>query len=79
MSGETAPGTPCEPTGRGGEAICSASTRTGAQREPLFTNQLGWEVCLLVGSQVEVVQTHACREQEEVLTTGEEWKQAMIA
>ena len=41
-------------------------------------HQLGWEVRLLIGSQVEVVQTQVCRDQEEVLTTGEQWKAAMI-
>jgi hypothetical protein len=39
-------------------------------RAPLFTHQLGWEVRLLVGSQLEVVQTQVCRDQEEVLATG---------
>ena len=43
-------------------------------RAALFTHQLGWEVRLLVGSQLEVVQTQVCRDQEEVLATGEEWK-----
>ena len=47
-------------------------------RAALFTHQLGWEVRLLVGSQLEVVQTQVCRDQEEVLTTGERWKQAML-
>ena len=47
-------------------------------RAGLFTHQLGWEVRLPVGSQLEVVQTQVCRDQEEVLRTGEEWKQAMI-
>lgn len=46
-------------------------------RAALFTHQLGWEVRLLTGSQLEVVQTKVCRDQEEVLTTGEEWKKAM--
>ena len=36
----------------------------------LFTHQLGWEVRLLVGSQLEVVQTQVWRDQEEVLATG---------
>ena len=45
---------------------------------PLFTHQLGWEVRLLVGSQLEVVQTQVCRDQEEVLRTREQWKAAMI-
>jgi hypothetical protein len=47
-------------------------------RAALFTHQLGWEVRLLVGSQLEIVQTQVCRDQEEVLRTGEEWKAAMI-
>ncbi len=47
-------------------------------RAPLFTHQLGWEVRLLVGSQLEVVQTQVCRNQEQVLRTGEEWTAAMI-
>ena len=47
-------------------------------RATLFTHQLAWELRLLVGSQLEVVQTQVCRDQEEVLTTGDRWKQAMI-
>lgn len=47
-------------------------------RAALFTHQLGWEVRLLVGSQLEVVQTQVYREQEEVLRTGEQWQTAMI-
>ena len=47
-------------------------------RAALFTHQFGWEVRLLVGSQLEVVQTQVCRDQEEVLRTGEQWKQALI-
>ena len=39
-------------------------------RAALFTHQLGWEVRLLVGSQLEVVQTQVCRDQEEVLSDG---------
>ena len=33
---------------------------------------------MLVGSQLEVVQTQVCRDQEEVLTTGEMWKRVMV-
>ena len=44
----------------------------------MCTHQLGWEIRLLIGSQLEVVQTQVCRDQEEVLTTGEQWKQAMM-
>lgn len=43
-----------------------------------FTRQLGWEVRLLVGAQLEIVQTQVCRDQADVLMTGEQWKQAMI-
>ena len=44
----------------------------------LFSHQFGWEVRLVVGTQLEVVQTQVCRSQEEVLSTGETWKAAMI-
>lgn len=46
-------------------------------RAVLLTHQLGWEVRLLVGTQLEAVQTQVCRSQEEVFTTGEQWKAAM--
>jgi hypothetical protein len=46
-------------------------------RAVLFTHQLGFEVRLLVGAQLEVVQTQVCRSQDEVLSTGEQWKAAM--
>ena len=46
-------------------------------RAALFTHQLGWEVRLLAGSQLEVVQTQVCRDQQEVLATGERGKEAM--
>jgi hypothetical protein len=39
----------------------------------ILTHQLGW-VRLLIGAQAEVVQTQVCRTQEEVLSTGEEWR-----
>jgi hypothetical protein len=48
-------------------------------RAALFTHQLGWEVRLLVGTQLEVARTQVCRDQEGVLKTGEQWKQALIA
>ena len=41
-------------------------------RAAILTHQLGWEVRLLVGSQLEVVQTQVCRSQDEVLSTGEQ-------
>jgi hypothetical protein len=47
-------------------------------RAALFTHQLGWEVRLLVGSQLEIVQTQVCRDQQEVLATGERWKAALV-
>jgi hypothetical protein len=34
---------------------------------------------LVVGSQLEIAQTQVCRTQDEVLTTGEQWKAGMIA
>jgi hypothetical protein len=43
----------------------------------LRTHQLGWELLLFIGDQAEVVQTQVCRSQDEVLTTGEQWKAAM--
>jgi hypothetical protein len=43
----------------------------------LQTHQFGWEVRLFVGSKLEVVQSQVCRTQDEVLTTGEQWKAAM--
>lgn len=48
-----------------------------AARAMIVTHQLGWELRLLIGAQEEVVQTRVCRSQEEVLSTGEEWKGAM--
>jgi hypothetical protein len=47
-------------------------------RAVLVTHQLGWEVRLLVGKQLEAVQTQVCRSQEEVFVTGEQWKAAMM-
>ena len=47
-------------------------------RAALFTHQLGWEVRLLICSQLEIVQTQVSRDQKEVLATGEQWKAAMI-
>ena len=44
----------------------------------LFTHQLGWEVRLIIGAQTEIVQTQVCRTEEEVLSTGEQWKAAMV-
>jgi hypothetical protein len=35
-------------------------------------------VRLLIGSPLEVVPAQVCRDQEEVLASGERWKKAMI-
>jgi hypothetical protein len=42
----------------------------------LVTHVLGWECRLLVGS--ELLRSQVCRTQDDVLTTGEQWKAAMI-
>ena len=47
-------------------------------RAVIFSHQFGWEVRLLVASQLEIVQTQVCRSQEEVPSTGEQWRAAMI-
>ena len=36
-----------------------------------------WELRLFIGRD-EIVQTQVCRSQDEVLTTGEQWKAAML-
>jgi hypothetical protein len=47
-------------------------------RAVIVTHQLGWEVRLLIVAQLEVVQTQVCRTQEDVLSTGEQWKAGML-
>jgi hypothetical protein len=42
----------------------------------LFSHQLGWECRLMVRG--ELVQSQVCRTQDEVLSTGEQWKAALI-
>jgi hypothetical protein len=44
----------------------------------LRSHQFGWELLLFVGQQLEVVQSQVCRSQDDVLTTGEQWKAAMV-
>lgn len=44
----------------------------------VLSHQLGWEVQLLIGAQLEVVRTQVCRTQEDVFGVGEQWKSAMI-
>jgi hypothetical protein len=44
----------------------------------LRSHQFGWELLLFVGRQLEVTQSKVCRSQDEVLSTGEQWKSAMI-
>ena len=48
-------------------------------RAVIFSHQFGWEVRLLVGSQEDLVSSQVCRTQDEVLSTGERSKTAMIA
>jgi hypothetical protein len=38
----------------------------------LWSHQFGWELCVFIGSQDDIVQTQVCRSQGEVLTTGEQ-------
>ena len=61
----------------GATSIASSGNRREANAI-LLADPLGWEVRLLVGSQLEVVQTQVCRDQQEVLTTGEKWKAALV-
>ena len=42
----------------------------------LMTHVLGWECRLLIGK--ELLQSKVCKSQDDVLSTGEEWKAAMI-
>jgi hypothetical protein len=44
----------------------------------LRSHQFGWEVRLFIGAQLDMLQSQVCRTQDEVLTTGEQWKAAMI-
>jgi hypothetical protein len=44
----------------------------------ICSHQLGWELRPVIGSQLEIVQTQVCRSQEDVLTTGEQWKAGML-
>jgi hypothetical protein len=44
----------------------------------LRSHQFGWEVRLFIGAQLDMLQRQVCRTQDEVLTTGEQWKAAMI-
>ena len=43
----------------------------------LVSHPFGWECRLYVGRPENVVQTQVCRSQEEVLSTGEDWKAKM--
>lgn len=61
-----------------GELFILHKHRRKAQCQ-LLSHQFGWELRLLVGSQLEIVQTQVCRTQDDVLTTGEQWKAAMMA
>jgi hypothetical protein len=44
----------------------------------LHSHQFGWELRLVIGSQLEVVQTQVCRTEDEVLTTGEQWRAKLL-
>lgn len=44
----------------------------------LRSHQSGWELCLQMGLNRDFMQTKVCSRQEDVLTTGEQWKAAMI-
>ena len=44
----------------------------------LRSHPAGWELCLQMGLNRDFKQTAVCRQREEVLTTSEQWKAAMI-
>ena len=44
----------------------------------LPSHQFGWELRLVVGRRLEVVQSQVGRTQRDVLTTGEHWNAAMV-
>lgn len=44
----------------------------------IFTHQFGFELRLVFGSKAELLRSQVCRTDDEVLTTGEQWKAAMI-
>jgi hypothetical protein len=62
-----------EPVRLGEIFILNKDNRTA--RCHLQTHQLGWELRLEVDG--ELVRSQVCRDQEEVLSTGEGWKLAM--
>jgi hypothetical protein len=43
----------------------------------VWTHQFGWELGLVINT--ELRRSQVCRSQEEVFSTGEEWKTAMVA
>lgn len=55
--------------------------KKGAKRAvcELASHPFGWELRLYVGSADDILQTQVCRTEEEVLTTGERWKAAMLS
>lgn len=48
-------------------------------RASVWTHQLGWEVRLLGGRQLEAVRSQVCRSQDEILATDEDWRASMTA
>ena len=47
-------------------------------RAAIWSHQFGWELRLVVGTQLETVRSQVCRSQHEVLATGDEWQAEMI-
>lgn len=44
----------------------------------LWTHEFGWELRLKTGVAGELPRTQVCRSEEEVLSTTEQWKAAMV-
>jgi hypothetical protein len=44
----------------------------------IFTHQFGFELRLVFGSKNELLRSQVCRGDDEVLTTGEQWKAGLI-
>ncbi len=42
----------------------------------LWTHQLGWELRLMIAGDLH--RSEVCRSQDDVLTTGEQWKAALV-
>ena len=44
----------------------------------LWSHQFGFELRLVHGAESELLRSQVCRTDDEILTTGEQWKAAMI-